>query len=73
MSRVVPGLLETFGPGTLVGRIFRDVPSIPRTSWDIWTWDFTLAVMAGRISRDVPNIPRTSWDFWTWDFGSHVW
>ena len=37
MSRVVPGLLGTFGPGTLVvmsGRTSRDVPSCPRTSWD---------------------------------------
>ena len=37
MSRVVPGLLGTFGCGTLVvmsGRISRNVPSIPRTSWD---------------------------------------
>ena len=33
MSRVVPGLLGTFGPGTLV------VMS-GRTSWDFWTWDF---------------------------------
>ena len=43
MSRVFPGLLGTFGPGTLVvmsARISRDVPSCPRTSWDFWTWDF---------------------------------
>ena len=43
MSRVVPGLLGTFGRGTLVvmaGRTSRDVPSIPRTSWDFWTWEF---------------------------------
>ena len=43
MSRVFPGLLGTFGPGTLVvmsGRISQDVPSCPRTSWDFWTWDF---------------------------------
>ena len=43
MSRVVPGLLGTFGPGTLVvmyGKTSRDIPSFPRTSWDFWTWDF---------------------------------
>ena len=43
MSRVVPGLLGNFGHGTLVvmaGRTSRDVPSIPRTSWDFWTWEF---------------------------------
>ena len=43
MSRVVPGHLGTFGPGTLAvksGRTSRDVPSCPRTSWDLWTWDF---------------------------------
>ena len=43
MSQVVPGLLGTFGPGTLVvmsGRTSRDVPSCPRTSWDLWTRDF---------------------------------
>ena len=38
MSRVVPGLLGTFGPGALVvmsgRRTSRDVPSCPRTSWD---------------------------------------
>ena len=37
MSRVVPGLLGTFGPGTLAvmsGRTSRDILSIPRTSWD---------------------------------------
>ena len=45
MSQVVPGLLGTFGPGTLVvmsGRTSRDVPSIPRTSWDFWTCDFVV-------------------------------
>ena len=43
MSLVVPGLLGIFGRGNLVvmsGRTSRDVPSIPRTSWDLWTWDF---------------------------------
>ena len=43
MSLVVPGLLGIFGRGTLVvmsGRTSRDVPSCPRTSWDLWTWDF---------------------------------
>ena len=43
MSRVVPGLLGTFGHGTLVvksGRTSRDILSCPRTSWDFWTWDF---------------------------------
>ena len=43
MSRVVQGLLGTFGPGTLVvisERTSRDVLSYPRTSWDFWTWDF---------------------------------
>ena len=43
MSRVVPGLLGTFGHGTLVvkpGRTSRDILSCPRTSWDIQTWDF---------------------------------
>ena len=71
MSRVVPGLLGTFGPGTLVvmsGRSSRDVPSILRTFGH-----GTLVVVSGRTSRDVPSIPRTSWDFWTWDFGSCVW
>ena len=55
MSRVFPGLLGMFGPGTLVvmaGRTSRDVPSIPRTSW-------TLAVMSGRISRVVPGLLGT--------------
>ena len=71
MSRVFPGLLGTFGRGTLVvmsGRIYRDVPRLLGTFGR-----GTLVVMAGRTSRDVPSIPRTSWDFWTWDFGSHVW
>ena len=43
MSLVVPGLLGIFGRGTLAvmsGRTSRDVPSCPRTSWDLWTWDF---------------------------------
>ena len=43
MSLVVPGLLGIFGPGTLAvmsGRTSWDVPSCPRTSWDLWTWDF---------------------------------
>ena len=38
MSQVVPGLLGIFGPGTMVvmcGRTSRDVPSCPRTSWDL--------------------------------------
>ena len=38
MSRVVPGLLGNFGPGTLVvmsDRTFRNVLSGPRTSWDL--------------------------------------
>ena len=71
MSRVVPGLLGTFGRGTLVvmaGRTSRDVPGLLGTFGP-----GTLAVMSGRISRDVLCCPRISWDFWTWDFGSHVW
>ena len=43
MSRVVPGLLGTFGHGTLVvkpGRTSWDILSCPRTSWDFQTWDF---------------------------------
>ena len=40
MSRVVPGLLGTLTLVVMSGRISRDVPSIPRTSWDVWTWDF---------------------------------
>ena len=74
MSRVVPGLLGTFGRGTLVvmsGRTSRDVPSCPRILGTFGRG--TLVVMSGRTSRDVPSCPRTSWDFWTWDFGSHVW
>ena len=65
MSRVVPGLLGIFGRGTLVvmsGRTSRDVPSIPRTSWDLWTWDFgshvCLVVMSGH--------PGMSRDFYGW-------
>ena len=71
MSRVVPGLLGTFGPGTLAvmsGRTSRVVPELLGTFGH-----GTLVVMSGRISRDVPSCPRTSWDLWTWDFGSHVW
>ena len=65
MSRVVPGLLRTLGPGTLVvvsGRTSRDVPSIPKTSWDFWTWDFGSCVWyIGHpgMSRVVPGLLGT--------------
>ena len=39
MSSVAPGLLGTWDFGSHVCRTYRDVPSCPRTSWDIWTWD----------------------------------
>ena len=61
MSRVVPGLLGTFGRGTLVvmsGRISWDVPSIPRTSWDFWTWYF-----GSHVWLDIPGCPEYSQDF----------
>ena len=38
MFRVVLGLLGTLA--VMSGRTSRDVPSCPRTSWDLWTWDF---------------------------------
>ena len=56
MSRVVPGLLGTFGPGTLAvmsGRTSRVVPGL------IGTFGHgTLVVMSGRTSQDVPSCPR---------------
>ena len=61
MSRVVPGLLGTFGPGILVvkpGRTSRDVPSCPRTSWDFWTCDFS-----SHVWKDIPGCPELSQDF----------
>ena len=91
MSRVFPGLLGTFGPGTLV--VGPEYSQAFLGLLDLGLWQSclvgypgmsrvfpgllgtfgrgTLVVMVGRISRDVPSIPRTS--FWTWDFGSHVW
>ena len=61
MSRVFPGFLGTFGPGTLAvmsGRISRDVPSCPRTSWDLWRWDF-----GSHVCKDIPGYPELSQDF----------
>ena len=42
MSRVVPGLVWFFGPGTLVVMYITswDVPSCSRTCLVLWKWDF---------------------------------
>ena len=81
MSRVFPGLLGTFGHGTLVvGHprclVYRIIPGCPEYSQDflgLLDWDFGSHNLVGHpgMSRDVLSCPRTSWDFWTWDFGSH--
>ena len=60
MSRVVPGLLGTFGPGTWVvisGRTSWDILSVPGLLGTFGP--VTLVVMSGRSSRDVPSCPRT--------------
>ena len=82
MSRVVPVLLGIFGHGTLVVMSCRtswDIPSCPRTSWDLWNWDFgshvssclgifgpgTFVIMFYRSFWNVLSCPRTSWDLLT--------
>ena len=43
------------------GRTSRDVPSIPRTSWDFWTWDIGSHDLVGHpgTSQVVPGLLGT--------------
>ena len=66
MSRVVPGILWIFGPGTLVvmsGRTSQVVLSCSRTC--LVFGPGTLVVMSCRTSQVVLSCLRTSWGLWT--------